>query len=82
MQASSPPDPASIAFGLNRAIDERSLIAYLGLFSQSPLLATLVPRLSDEELHGLVDSLTALMHRHLSEEEYHRLFLAEKSTGH
>ncbi len=71
-------DPGSIMFGLSRESDERSLVAFLQLFSQPQLLASLVPRLRDEELHGLVDSLTALMRRHLREEEYHRLFLGER----
>ncbi|OQX14976.1 MAG: hypothetical protein BWK76_13790 [Desulfobulbaceae bacterium A2] len=78
MSDSTAPDPGSIMFGLSRESDERSLVAFVQLFSQPQLLATLVPRLHDEELHGLVDSLTALMRRHMREEEYHQLFLGER----
>ncbi len=73
-----PPNPASICFGLDRATDERSLGDFLRIFSSEPLLATLIPRLSDQEIGELVDSLSVLLRAHLSEQEYHRLFLGEE----
>ena len=69
--------PHDIAFGLSREEDERSLAAFLQLFSRPPFAAVLIPRLSDDEIQGLVHLLTALMRSHLREEEYHELFLAE-----
>lgn len=67
-------DLSSIVFGWDRATDERSLCAFLERFCRPELLATLVPRLSGEEITAVVDQLTGLMGAHLSEEEYHRLF--------
>ncbi len=76
---SLPPDPAAICFGLDRATDERSLGDFLRIFSSDPLLATLIPRLSDKEINALVDTLSVLLRTHLSEQEYHRLFLGEET---
>jgi len=69
-------------FGLNRETDERSLAAFLRLFSRPPFTDVLIPRLSDDEIQGLVHLLTAVMHNHLSEQEYHELFLAEPGHHH
>lgn len=74
--------PHSIVFGLSREDDERSLAAFLQLFSRPPFAAALIPRLSDDEIQGLVHLLTALMRSHLSEKEYHELFLAEPGHSH
>ena len=65
-----------ICFGLDRPLDEQSLIAFLENLAAPGLLHALVPRLTDEEILAVVDFLTGLMKKHLSHEEYHRLFLA------
>ncbi|MBU0729088.1 MAG: hypothetical protein KKE17_01160 [Proteobacteria bacterium] len=67
----------NICFGLNRKDDEQSLYAFLNRFSALPLLQAIIPRLSDHEIVSLVDNLTGLMQKHLSEKEYHSLFLAD-----
>jgi hypothetical protein len=64
-----------IAFGFDRATDEKSLIAFIKAFAGPGLLHTLVPRLTDQEITQTVDFLSQLMKKHLTEEEYHRLFL-------
>ncbi len=64
-------------FGLNRATDEQSLVAFLRQFSSDALTSALVPRMTEEEINQVVDLLTAIMRNHLSKEEYHRLFLDE-----
>lgn len=69
-----------ICFGFDRATDERSLVAFMAAFSDHPLLHTLVPRLEDKEITALVDFLTGLMKKHLTEKEYHRLFLSGPHT--
>ena len=69
-------------FGLNRATDEQSLVAFLRLFSADRLTQELVPRMSEEEIHQLVDLLTQIMRNHLSGDEYHRLFLGEEHHHH
>ena len=69
-------------FGLNRAMDEQSLIAFLHQFGDERLTQELVPRMSEEEIHQVVDLLTRIMRNHLSSDEYHRLFLGEEDHHH
>jgi len=69
-------------FGLDRATDEQSLITFLKQFSEDSLLGTLAPRMSEEEIHQVVDLLTMVMRNHLSGEEYHSLFLGEDHHHH
>ena len=64
-------------FGMDRATDEQSLIAFLKNFSNDRLTQELVPRLTEDEIHQLVDQLTQIMKNHLNDEEYHALFLNE-----
>lgn len=66
-----------IAFGLSREVDEASFKYFIQKFSSDELLETICGRLSDEELHSTITHLTGLMRNHLSDEEYHRLFLGE-----
>ena len=66
---------SEICFGLNRETDEQSLAAFISKFGDAQLLGVLLPRITDEEIDALVDTLTRLMRAHLSEKEYHRLFL-------
>ncbi|MCI5140674.1 MAG: hypothetical protein D3909_02885 [Candidatus Electrothrix sp. ATG1] len=71
-----------ICFGLDRELDEQSLTLFLRLFTQEQLLNSLIPRLKDEEITGLVQQLTGLLHNHLAEEEYHELFLGDEEHSH
>ena len=67
----------TIAFGFDRTTDERSFGLFLQHFVDKKLMETLLPRLQDEEILATVDFLTGIMRKHLSEKEYHSLFLAE-----
>jgi len=67
----------SIAFGFDRAMDERSFRLFLERFVDKKLMETLLPRLQNEDILATVDFLTGIMRKHLSEKEYHSLFLAE-----
>jgi hypothetical protein len=67
----------TIAFGFDRATDERSFELFLLHFVDKKLMETLLPRLQDEDILAAVDFLTGIMKKHLSEKEYHSLFLAE-----
>ena len=71
--------PHMIAFGFDRTTDEQSLGAFLRRFSDPELLQALLPRISDEEISATVDFLTGILHKHLTEKEYHSLFLAEEA---
>jgi hypothetical protein len=66
-----------MAFGYSREEDERSLIAFLQKFSDDDLMELLRGRVSDSEIENLVDLLTGLMKKHLSDEEYHHYFLKD-----
>lgn len=71
-------DVGRIAFGVDRETDERSLTAYLQKLTDDDLMAVLVGRLSDEEITTAVDFAGGLLRKHLSDNEYHRLFLKEE----
>lgn len=64
-----------VGFGWSRASDEDTLVVYLQKVADDELARTLVQRMSDAELADLFQRLGLLLQRHLSEEEYHRLFL-------
>jgi len=68
---------ASICFGMDRALDEQSLAIFLQRATSDELLATLIPRLGEGEVEAVVDFFTGLMRKHLSKQEYHRLFLGD-----
>ena len=70
-----------VGFGLEREIDEKSLMVYLQKFSDDDLLAALVPRLADEELGQLFSLVSRLIKTHLNDAEYHRLFLKDPETN-
>jgi hypothetical protein len=69
--------PYTIVFGFDRATDERSLGQFLERFVDKQVMNTLLPRLQDEDITDIVDFLTGIMRKHMSEKEYHALFLAE-----
>ncbi len=66
-----------VGFGLNRETDEHTVVYYLQKFSDDALMAVLQKRLADEELTAIFDLISTLLRRHLSESEYHRLFLKD-----
>ena len=66
-----------VAIGLSREIDEASLTVYLQSFSGDRIMEVLRGRLTDEEIRQGIDWITGLLRKHLSHEEYHRLFLQE-----
>jgi len=67
-----------IFFGMSRSDDERSLAAFLHLFSRKEFTDLLIPRLSDQEITAVVDHLSTIMRKHLRGNEYHEIFLDHK----
>ncbi len=65
-------------FGLNRETDEQSLAAFLEHFAEKQLTEVLIPRMSDHEIDQTLEQLMQLLRKHLSDEEYHKLFLNEE----
>lgn len=68
-----------VGFGADRSTDENTVAYYLQKFSDDHLMKTLLRRLSDDELSEIFDLMTRLLKKHLSETEYHRLFLKKES---
>ena len=71
-----------VGFGADRETDENTLIYYLQKFSDDSLITQLVKRMSDQELDEIFNLVTRVMKRHLSEPEYHRLFLKDEGHSH
>jgi TorA maturation chaperone TorD len=69
-----------VGFGLNRQIDENTIIYYLQKFSDDELMQVIKSRLQDQELAALFDMISNMLRNHLNEDEYHRLFLKEKRS--
>jgi hypothetical protein len=66
-----------VGFGADRKTDENTVRYYLQKFSDDALMETVLPRMTDQELSDMFLTLSGLMKRHLSESEYHSLFLKE-----
>ena len=66
-----------VGFGLDRETDENTTVYYLQKFSDDQLIQTLAKRLTDEELNEIFTLLTRLLRTHLTEDEYHKLFLKD-----
>ena len=66
-----------VGFGFNRETDESTIVYYLQKFSDDELMQTLVKKMSDEELGELFNLMTRLLKKHLTEPQYHALFLKE-----
>lgn len=67
-----------VGYGLDRETNENTLVYYLQKFSDDELMKVLTSRLSDMEMDDMFDRISALLSKHLTEEEYHRLFLKEE----
>ncbi len=67
-----------LGFGWERETDEQTLVCYMQMFSDDALIKTLVRRMNAEELEKLHDMVNRLLRTHLSDSEYHRLFLKEE----
>jgi hypothetical protein len=67
-----------VGFGFDRKTDEATLTWYLQKFSDDTHMALIRERMTDEDLAVLFNSLGALLHKYLNEEEYHRVFLKDK----
>lgn len=71
--------PDKMCFGLTEDLDTESFSCFLQLAGEKKFAETLAKRLSSEEILQYVDNFTALLRKHISEEEYHSLFLKDAS---
>ena len=66
-----------VGMGFDRETDEHTVIFYLQKFSDDTLMKELVGRMTDEELDEIFSLLTRLLKKHLTDSEYHGLFLKD-----
>ncbi|WP_022664836.1 hypothetical protein [Desulfospira joergensenii] len=66
------------AFGMDRNTDEETVMFYLQKFSEDSFMAALLPRLSNGELEEIYMFVNKMLKNHLSEDEYHELFLKDR----
>ena len=66
-----------IGFGFDRKGDEDTLTYYLQKFSDDENMALMRGRMSDEELEEVFNLISGLLKRHLSDKEYHGVFLKD-----
>ena len=66
-----------VGYGADRETDENTIIYYLQKFSDDGLMATLTKRMTDGELEEIFNLINRLLKNHLTDSEYHNLFLKE-----
>ena len=66
------------AVGMDRETDEETVMFYLQKFSEDSFMKTLLPRLSDEELENIYLWINQHLKKHVTEDEYHSLFLKDR----
>jgi len=66
-----------VGYGADRETDENTVVYYLQKFSDDRFIATMTKRMTDAELLELFDFINRLLKTHLTESEYHTLFLKE-----
>jgi hypothetical protein len=66
-----------VGYGADRETDENTIIYYLQKFSDDRFMALITKRMTDDELLELFNLVNRLLKNHLSEPEYHRLFLKD-----
>ena len=68
-----------VGFGADHETDENTVVYFLQKFSDDRLMKALVKRLSEDELSEIFYMMTRLLKEHLTNQEYHDLFLKEES---
>jgi TorA maturation chaperone TorD len=67
-----------VGYGADRETDEHTLIFYMQKFSDDRFMSLITKRMTDEEMLELFDLLNRLLRSHLTEAEYHELFLKDE----
>ncbi|WP_163337057.1 hypothetical protein [Desulfopila sp. IMCC35008] len=69
-----------MCFGLSPELDKQSFCCFLQLAGGTEFSETLADRVSTDEIDDFITSFTRLMKKHLSEHEYHTIFLQQKRS--
>ena len=70
-----------VGYGADRETNESTIICYLQKFSDDKLMATITRRMTDDELLEMFEFINRLLKKHLTESEYHKLFLKDDHGG-
>jgi hypothetical protein len=66
-----------VGYGYDRKTNENTIAYYMQKFSDDELVKLLAARMTDLEMDSLFNLISGLLNSHLSEEEYHKLFLKD-----
>ncbi|MBN1906393.1 MAG: cytoplasmic protein [Deltaproteobacteria bacterium] len=66
-----------VGYSYDRKTNEFTLAFYLQKFSDDEVIKVIADRMSDTEMERLFNLVSGLLKSHLTEEEYHRLFLKD-----
>jgi len=66
-----------VGYGLDRQSNEDIVEVYLQKFSDDFLMSTILKRMSDEDLNEVFEVTGKMLKKHLTEPEYHQLFLKD-----
>ena len=70
-----------VGYGFDRENDENTVIYYLQKFSDDRFMAMMSKRMTVGELWELFELINRLLKTHLTEGEYHNLFLKDDHEG-
>ena len=66
-----------VGYGADRETDENTIIYYLQKFSDDKFMATIIKRMTEAELLETFEFINRILKKHLTESEYHQLFLKD-----
>ena len=66
-----------VGYGFDRETDENTVIYYLQKFSDDRFMEIMARRMTEGELLELFELINRLLKTHLTETEYHSLFLKD-----
>ena len=66
-----------VGYGADRKTDENTIVYYLQKFSDDNVMALITKRLTAEEMLELFNLINRLLKKHLTDSEYHRVFLKD-----
>ena len=66
------------AFGMDKKTDQETIMFYLQKFSEDLFMKAFIPRLDHNELEEVYLFINKMLKNHLSEDEYHHLFLKDR----
>ncbi|MFZ3048774.1 MAG: cytoplasmic protein [Desulfatirhabdiaceae bacterium] len=67
-----------VGYGMDRETDENTVIYYLQKFSDDALMRHLASKMTTDELEEVFMLINRILKHHLSEDEYHQLFLKDE----